>query len=104
LNPLQLFLRELPVKDFRAFCALYYKMKNPKAPLELVRNKFNVPPATLHRHWSSDNLQQYRDFVSNWDTAKDVTDLTRYVACSLSLKRRGHKPFLSHQDEVALAA
>jgi hypothetical protein len=49
-------------------------------------------------------LQQYRDFVSNWDTAKDVTDLTRYVACSLSLKRRGHKPFLSHQDEVALAA
>jgi hypothetical protein len=79
-------------------------MKNSKAPFELVRNKFNVPPATLHKHWSSDNLQQYRDFVSHWDTAKDLTDLTRYVACSLSLKRRGHKPFLSHQDEVAPAA
>jgi hypothetical protein len=33
-----------------------------------------------------------------------VNDSTRYVAFSVLLKRRGHKPFLSRQDEVALAA
>jgi hypothetical protein len=46
LNPQHILPRELPVKDFRAFCDLCYTLQNPKAPFELICNKFNVSPAT----------------------------------------------------------